>query len=104
VIPFLFEDKVKGVIEIGTLNDFTDLQMEYLEQAMASIAINIETAKNRDELALTLAKSQTLTEELQSQQEELRTTNEELEEQSQLLQQSEEKLKAQQEELEVSNE
>jgi len=104
VIPFLFEDKVKGVIEIGTLNDFTDLQMEYLEQAMATIAINIETAKNREELARALVKSQALTEELQSQQEELRTTNEELEEQTQLLQQSEEKLKAQQEELEVSNE
>ncbi|NQV18907.1 MAG: response regulator [Armatimonadetes bacterium] len=110
VIPFLFEGKVKGVIEIGTLNDFTDLQMEYLEQAMATTAINIETiiniktAQKSKELAQALAKSQVLTEELQSQQEELRTTNEELEEQTQLLQQSEEKLKTQQEELEVSNE
>ncbi len=104
VIPFIFEGKVKGVIEIGTLNDFTDLQMEYLNQAMAAIAINVETARNRDELARALQKSQALTEELQSQQEELRTANEELEEQTQLLQQSEEKLKAQQEELEVTNE
>ncbi len=104
VIPFLFEDKVKGVIEIGTLSEFSELQMEYLNQAMATIAINIVTAVNRDELALALQKSQLLAEELQRQQEELKTSNEELEEQTQLLQQSEEKLKTQQEELEVSNE
>ncbi len=104
VIPFLFEDRVKGVIEIGTLSEFSELQMEYLNQAMGTIAINIVTAVNRDELALALQKSQLLTEELQRQQEELKTSNEELEEQTQLLQQSEEKLKTQQEELEVSNE
>jgi len=104
VIPFLFEGKVKGVIEIGTLNEFTELHLEYLDQAMATLAINIETAKNRTELTKALQQSQLLTEELQTQQEELKTANEELEEQTQLLQQSEEKLKAQQEELEVTNE
>jgi len=104
VIPFLFENRVEGVLEIGTLHELNTRQLEYLDQAVGIIAINIETARNRDELASALEKAQMLTEELQSQQEELKTTNEELEEQTVLLQQSEERLKAQQEELEVSNE
>lgn len=104
VAPFLFESRVKGVIEVGFLNPITDIQMEYLNQAMPSVAINIETVEGREEVAKALAQSQALTEELQSQQQELKAVNEELEEQTQLLQQSEEKLKVQQEELEVSNE
>ena len=67
-------------------------------------AINFETVQGREKLAKALAQSQTLAEELESQQEELRTTNEELEEQTQSLEESEQKLKAQQEELEVANE
>jgi CheY-like chemotaxis protein/signal transduction histidine kinase/HAMP domain-containing protein len=104
VTPFLYEDRVKGVIEIGSLNQITDLQLGYLGQAMPAIAINLETAQGREELARALAQSQALTEELQVQQEELETANEELEEQTQMLEQSEAKLKAQQEELQVINE
>ena len=104
VTPFLYETRVKGVVEVGFLNPVTDIQMEYLNQAMSLVGINLETIEGREEVAKALAQSQALTEELQSQQHELKALNEELEEQTQLLQQSEEKLKVQQEELEVSNE
>ena len=104
VIPFLYENQVTGVIEIGFLDQPTDLQLTYLDQAMFAIAINFETVQGREQLAKALAQSQTLAEELETQQEELRATNEELEEQTQALEASEQKLKVQQEELEVANE
>jgi CheY-like chemotaxis protein len=103
ITPFLHEGQVKGVVELGFVGPVTRLKSEYLAQAMPAIAINIETARNREGLAEALAKSQTLTEELQAQQEELRTTNLMLEEQTQLLEESHERLKAQQEELEMIN-
>jgi len=118
VTPFLYENKVKGVLEIGTLDELTDLQLEYLKHAMPAVAITLETAQGREELGRALERSQQLTEELQAQQEELKASNEELqvqqeelkaaneelEEQTQALKVSEEKLKAQQEEMEVVNE
>ena len=95
VIPFLYENYVTGVIEIGFLNQPTDLKLAYLDQAMPAIAINFETVQGREKLAKALTQSQTLAEELETQQEELRTTNEELEEQTQALEESEQKLKVQ---------
>ncbi|MBU0996404.1 MAG: HAMP domain-containing protein [Proteobacteria bacterium] len=104
VIPFLYENQVTGVVEIGFLDQPSDVQTAYLDQAMSTIAINCETIQAREKLGKALAESQTLAEELETQQEELRTTNEELEEQTQALEESEQKLKTQQEELEVANE
>lgn len=104
VTPLLFEGRVKGVLELGTLGELTEPQLEYLRQAAPAIAITLESAQGREELGRALARAQQLAEEMQLQQEELRVSNEELEEQTQALQQSEERLKAQQEELRVVNE
>ncbi len=104
VTPFLYEENVRGVLEIGTLGELSGPDLEYLHQAMPAIAITLETAQRRDELARSLEHSQQLTEELQAQQEELKAANEELEEQAAVLKQSEEKLQAQHEEMEVINE
>ena len=100
----LYEGHLKGVVEIGTLGEMTELQMEYLAQAMPALAVAVDSAQSRTNLARSLAESQRLSEELQAQQEELKTANEELEEQTQRLRESEERLKAQQEELQVTNE
>ncbi len=104
VTPFIYEKRVKGVIEIGTLNQMSDRELEYLSTAMPALAIAVQSGQSRSELAKLLEESQQLTEELQTQQEELQTANEELETQTQRLSESEERLKAQQEELQVSNE
>lgn len=104
VTPFLYEGDVKGVIEVGSLNEMTDLQLEYIEQAMSAVAYSVQSVHSRTRLKLTLEESQRMSEELQVQQEELRTANEELEDQTRRLQSSEEKLKSQQEELQVINE
>ena len=117
VIPFLQNDRVKGVIEFGSLSEITDKQLIYLDLAMPIIAGVIQVAQNRDNMDKTLLRYtelnkqltaqqeelQTSNEELQSQQEELKTANEELEEQTRMLELSEEKLKVQQQELLVAN-
>ena len=104
VTPFLYEGRVKGVVEIGTLYEITDRELEYLAQAMPALGVAVESAQSRTRLASSLEESQQLSEELQAQQEELKTANEELQEQAQRLEESEEKLKTQQEELQASNE
>ncbi len=104
VTPILYENRLKGVIEIGTLGELPPASLEYLLQASNQLAIAIEGAQARENQANLLEEAQRLTEELQTQQEELRSANEELEEQTQRLTLSEDLLKRQQEELKVSNE
>ncbi len=104
VLPLIHEDRVKGVIEIASLEKFTEFQLDYLRRAMRICAINVEAAQNREYLARALTESRTLAKELQLQHEEQKATNEELEKQAQRLKQSEEELKAQQAKLQAANE
>ena len=104
ITPVVHENEVTAVLEIGTLEDMTDLQLEFLKQSTVSIGITLATLKSRVELDRELLRSKELAEELQTQQEELKASNEELEEQTQLLRQSDERMKTQQEELRVANE
>ncbi len=80
VVPILFEGEVKGVIELASFERFSGIQLAFLDQMVESLGIviaTIEATMRTDEL---LRQSQTLTEELRSQQDELQQTNEELEE------------------------
>ncbi|MBI9070940.1 MAG: response regulator [Melioribacteraceae bacterium] len=104
VVPLVFEDKVFGVIELGTIKEFTDLEIEFLKNVSSSIAIAINSALISDKTNKLLEQTQTQTKELLEQQEELRATNEELEEHTAKLKHSEAELKSQQEELQVINE
>jgi signal transduction histidine kinase/DNA-binding response OmpR family regulator len=92
VMPFLYESKIKGVIELGAFQEITDQQLDYLKTVTPSIGIAVHTAQSRFRLQELLQQTQTQTEELQSQaeelqsqQEELRQANEELEERTQEL-------------------
>ncbi|MBF0228487.1 MAG: response regulator [Desulfamplus sp.] len=104
VLPVIYEDDVKGVIELGSVLEFSPLQMEFLEIASEILAVSINGAIFNEKLSLLLEQTKEQAEELKSQQEELKATNEELEEQARILRASEEKLQAQQEELRASNE
>ncbi|MGN7610496.1 HAMP domain-containing protein [Magnetococcales bacterium HHB-1] len=83
--PFLFEGEVKGVIELGFLTPPGDQAMQLIGQVMDSIAIGFDSALSRTQLNATLKQSQSLAEELQTQQEELKESNEQLEEQTRAL-------------------
>jgi GAF domain-containing protein len=79
-VPLLYEKTVEGVIELGALRKFTDLQLQLLDQAAERIAIALHGAQAREKMKTLLEESRSQAEELQAQQEELRVTNEELEE------------------------
>jgi len=104
VTPFLYEGEVKGVIELGTIDEFTEMQRNFIEQAAENIAIAFNSTQVREKMQTLLEETQQQAEELQAQQEELRVNNEELETQTTALRESEQKLQAQQEELRQTNE
>jgi HAMP domain-containing protein/signal transduction histidine kinase/DNA-binding response OmpR family regulator len=85
VLPVLFEGQVKAVIELASLANFTELQVSFLEQLMASIGIVLNSIEATMQTEALLTQSQQLATELQSQQRELQQTNEQLEQKAQQL-------------------
>ena len=104
VAPFIFEDNVLGVVELGSIKEFSVVEMDFVNSAMENIGIAVNTSISRMKLKKLLNVTQKQSEELQIQQEELKASNEVLEEQTEELKVSTEKLKNQQEELQVTNE
>lgn len=102
--PFIFENSVMGVIELGTLNTFTPIQLELISIITDSIAIAVTSSLARQQTKELLEETQRQAEELETQQEELKQTNEALHGKTKLLEDSEMELKAQQEELQQTNE
>ncbi|MGH8193735.1 MAG: HAMP domain-containing protein [Woeseiaceae bacterium] len=85
VLPVLFEGEVKAVIELASLDAFTESHVAFLEQLADIIGVvfnNIEVTMRTERL---LAQSQQLATEQQTQQCELQKTNEELAQKAQLL-------------------
>ena len=81
----LFENQVKAVIELASLDTFTDLQIAFLEQLTASIGIVLNSIEATMQTEGLLKQSQQLAGELQTQQRELQQTNEQLEQKAQQL-------------------
>ncbi len=104
VTPCIFNDDVIAVIEVGSFDEFSEEQLQFINLISENIAIGLNASKGRTELKKLLSKTQQQAEELQVQQEELRQANEELEEQTKALKESEQQLQTQQEELRVTNE
>ncbi len=104
VLPVLFEQEVKAVIELASFNRFSETHQSFLDQLTESIGIVLNTIAANMRTEGLLKQSQLLTTELQSQQEELRNTNDRLEQQAATLRQSEELLRQQQDVLQKTNE
>ncbi|MBV8671841.1 MAG: response regulator, partial [Acidobacteriaceae bacterium] len=85
VLPILFEDQVKAVIELATLSSFTASHLAFLEQLTASIGIVLNSIEATMQTEALLKQSQQLATELQSQQKELQQTNEQLGQKAQQL-------------------
>jgi len=104
VLPVLFEGEIKAVVELASLRKFGETHLSFLDQLTESIGVVFNTIEANMRTESLLEQSQSLTKELQSQQEELKETNDRLEQQAQNLQNSERLLKNQQEELQRTNE
>ncbi len=102
-LPFFHEQKVKGVIELGSLEDYTPRDLEFFASIGDNIGMAVHSIETRAKLQELLEETQAQTEELQSQHSELESLNLELEVQAEKLQVSEEELKVQQEELMQTN-
>ena len=85
VLPVLFENQVKAVIELASINEFTQLQTMFLEQLTTSIGIVLNSIEATMQTEGLLKQSQQLAGELQAQQKELQQTNEQLEQKAQQL-------------------
>jgi HAMP domain-containing protein/signal transduction histidine kinase/CheY-like chemotaxis protein len=85
VLPVLFENNVKAVIELGSLDKFSQTHLAFLEQLTESIGIVVNTIETNTRTEELLAQSQSLAGELKMQQQELSRTNNELHDKAQLL-------------------
>ena len=88
ILPVAFEEQVVAVMELASIQTYSPLQQELLEQVSKNIGVTINRVEAHMKIGTLLKESQVLTEELQSQseelqlqQEELKTFNENLEEQ-----------------------
>ncbi len=100
ILPVLFENDVKAVIELASLDHFSETHLDFLSQLTESIGIvlnTIETTTRTEEL---LAQSQLLASELKIQQEELRRTNDELQDKALLLVKQKNEVEAKNKEVE----
>ncbi len=109
ILPALFEDDVKAVIELASFNEFNETHQSFLDQLMESVGIVLNTIAATMRTEGLLKQSQLLTQELQARQtelttksEELHATNEELEEKAQLLENEKRQVEAKNLEIEMA--
>jgi CheY-like chemotaxis protein/putative methionine-R-sulfoxide reductase with GAF domain len=103
ITPISYKNTVIGVIEIGSLNNFTDTDQKLLNSLKNSLGNATAVFIRNEELKISVEEINRKNSILQVQEEELRQSNEELNKNTLLLQQSEEELKNQAAELEQTN-
>ncbi len=100
ILPVLFENSVKAVIELASLDAFSQTHQNFLSQLTESIGIVLNTIEANTRTEELLAQSQSLASELKVQQEELRRTNDELQDKALLLVKQKEEVEAKNKEVE----
>jgi HAMP domain-containing protein/signal transduction histidine kinase/DNA-binding response OmpR family regulator len=100
VLPVLFENQTKAVIELASLHPFTDVNLNFLDQLALGIGAVFNTIEATMRTEGLLTQSQQLTAELQSRQAELQQTNEELGTKARLLAQQNEEVERKNSEVE----
>ncbi|MES2139618.1 MAG: response regulator [Bacteroidota bacterium] len=85
LLPVLFENHVKAVIELGTLDSFSQTHLDFLSRLTESIGIVLNTIQTNTRTEVLLSQSQSLTSALKIQQDELRRTNDELNDKAYML-------------------
>lgn len=86
ILPIIFEDEAIAVVEIATMKEYDDQQLELVKQIADTFGLTVNSILGRMEIVRLLNESRAMTEELQVQSEELQTQSEELQTQSEELQ------------------
>jgi signal transduction histidine kinase/CheY-like chemotaxis protein len=99
VLPVLFEGRVKGVIELGSFNEFNPIHLTFLEQLMLNVGVvfnMISASRRTEELLQELQRSNTQlgsrSKELEDKASELELRNKEIAEASMSLEEKAEQL------------
>jgi HAMP domain-containing protein/signal transduction histidine kinase/CheY-like chemotaxis protein len=100
ILPVLFENNVKAVIELASLEVFSETHLDFLGQLTESIGIVLNTIEANTRTEALLEQSQSLASELKIQQEELRRTNDELQDKAFLLVKQKEEVEEKNKEVE----
>ncbi len=100
ILPVLFENNVKAVIELASLDSFSETHLDFLSQLTESIGIVLNTIETNTRTEELLEQSQSLAGELKTQQEELRRTNDELQDKALLLVKQKDEVEAKNKEVE----
>jgi HAMP domain-containing protein/signal transduction histidine kinase/CheY-like chemotaxis protein len=100
ILPVLFENKVKAVIELASLDIFSETHLDFLSQLIESVGIVLNTIEANSRTEELLTQSQSLAGELKIQQEELRRTNDELQDKALLLVKQKNEVEAKNKEVE----
>ncbi len=100
ILPVLFENNVKAVIELASLEVFSETHLDFLGQLTESIGIVLNTIEANTRTEELLEQSQSLASELKIQQEELRRTNDELQDKAFLLVKQKEEVEGKNKEVE----
>lgn len=85
VHPITFEDQIKAVISLSSLQNFEPAQLMFLEQLSVSIGVVLNSIEATMQTESLLMQSQQLAAELQDQQKAMQKTNEELAQKAQQL-------------------
>jgi len=78
IIPLLVEKDLFGIMELASLREFQDFEIEFMEKLAESIAVTMANAKRNDVTQQLLEQSKIQSEELAAQEEEMRQNMEEL--------------------------
>lgn len=71
ILPILFQGETLGVIELASLNEFSDVHLDLLDQLKEAIGVNVNTLLANSRTDALLVESQRLTTELRAGSEEL---------------------------------
>jgi HAMP domain-containing protein/signal transduction histidine kinase/CheY-like chemotaxis protein len=93
VLPVLFENQIKAVIELASFDSFNKTHLDFLEQLTESIGIVLNTIETNTRTESLLTQSQSLADEL-------RRTNEELQDKAVLLAKQKEEVEEKNKEIE----
>jgi signal transduction histidine kinase/CheY-like chemotaxis protein/CHASE3 domain sensor protein len=104
IVPFVHDEQVLGVLELGSVGDFDEEALELIERSHSSIAITLFVLFARERTQLLVEELENQAVELETQREDLQQSNVALEEHAEALKESQAELESQREELMVNNE